>query len=106
METEVTTSSQAQEPVPNHHLRTGYCYDSAMTLHTQQGFDPDAPDEHHPEKPQRITCIRAILAMKGLLERMHQIPIRLVRTNEVMLVHTRDLVEKVAGLESTYFISE
>ncbi|KDN45498.1 hypothetical protein RSAG8_04822, partial [Rhizoctonia solani AG-8 WAC10335] len=71
-----------------------------MTLHTQQGVDPDDPDEHHPEKPQRITCIRAILAMKGLLERMHQIPIRLARTNEVMLVHTRDLVEKVAGLES------
>ncbi|CAE6428524.1 unnamed protein product [Rhizoctonia solani] len=93
METEAT-------PSQHHPLRTGYCYDSAMTLHTQQGIDPDDPDEHHPEKPQRITCIRAILAINGLLERMQQIPIRLVRTNEVMLVHTRDLVEKVAGLES------
>ncbi|CAE6424634.1 unnamed protein product [Rhizoctonia solani] len=99
MESEVATSSQA-ESVPYQHPITGYCYDAAMTLHTQHGIDPDGPDDHHPEKPQRITCIRAILAQKGLLQRMHQIPIRLVRTNEVMLVHTRDLVEKVAGLES------
>lgn len=102
METEA--ASQTQEPVSHHYLLTGYCYDSAMTLHAQQGIDPDDPDEHHPEKPQRITCIRAILAMNRLLERMQQIPIRLVRKNEVMLVHTQDLVEKVAGLESTYFI--
>ncbi|CAE6446719.1 unnamed protein product, partial [Rhizoctonia solani] len=87
----------SQEPI---HLRTGYCYDSAMTLHTEHGVDPDDSGEHHPEKPQRITCIRAILAIKGLLERMQQIPARLVRTNEVLLVHTRDLVEKVAGLET------
>ncbi|CEL60590.1 histone deacetylase 6/10 [Rhizoctonia solani AG-1 IB] len=101
METSVEASSQAQEPVPYHHLRTGYCYDSAMTMHTQQGMDPDDPEsEHHPEKPQRITCIRAILANNRLLERMQQIPIRQVRMNEVMLVHTRDLVDKVAGLES------
>ncbi|KAB5590041.1 Histone deacetylase 6/10 [Ceratobasidium theobromae] len=81
-------------------LRTGYCYDAAMTLHTQQGIDPGDPnDQHHPEKPQRITCIRAILASRGLLQRMKQIPIRLVRRNEVMLVHTRDLVDKVEGLE-------
>ncbi|CAE6496025.1 unnamed protein product [Rhizoctonia solani] len=92
--------AQTQEPTPNHLLRTGYCYDAAMTLHTQHGVDPDDPDEHHPEKPQRITCIRAILAMNGLLQRMHQIPARLARTNEIMLVHTRDLVDKVAGLES------
>ncbi|KAJ1304903.1 hypothetical protein OPQ81_006037 [Rhizoctonia solani] len=101
MDAQVATASQTQEPVPYHHLRTGYCYDVAMTLHTQQGIDPNDPDiEHHPEKPQRITCIRAILAHHRLLERMQQIPIRLVRTNEVMLVHTRDLVDKVAGLES------
>lgn len=71
-----------------------------MTLHTQQGIDPDDPDnEHHPEKPQRITCIRAILAQNGLLQRMKRIPVRLVRRNEVMLVHTLDLVEKVQALE-------
>ncbi|ELU40937.1 histone deacetylase complex protein [Rhizoctonia solani AG-1 IA] len=100
MDVPATSSSQTQEPVPYHHLRTGYCYDSAMTMHTQHGVDPDDPEsEHHPEKPQRITCIRAILANNRLLERMHQIPIRQVRTNEVMLVHTRDLVDKVAGLE-------
>ncbi|CAE6460153.1 unnamed protein product [Rhizoctonia solani] len=87
----------SQDPI---HLRTGYCYDSAMTLHTEHGLQPDDSDDHHPEKPQRITCIRAILAIKGLLERMQQIPARLVRTNEVLLVHTRDLVEKVAGLET------
>ncbi|KAF8745670.1 Histone deacetylase, partial [Rhizoctonia solani] len=101
MDVPATSSSQTQEPVPYHHLRTGYCYDSAMTMHTQHGVDPDDPEsEHHPEKPQRITCIRAILANNRLLERMHQIPIRQVRTNEVMLVHTRDLVDKVAGLET------
>ncbi|KAH7339941.1 histone deacetylase complex protein [Rhizoctonia solani] len=100
MDTQDPMSSQTQEPIPHHLLRTGYCYDPAMTLHTQQGVDPDDPDEHHPEKPQRITCIRAILAINGLLQRMHQIPVRLARTNEIMLVHTKDLVDKVAGLES------
>ncbi|CAE6451823.1 unnamed protein product [Rhizoctonia solani] len=101
MDSSVETSLDVQERVPYHRLRTGYCYDSAMTMHTQQGMDPDDPEsEHHPEHPQRITCIRAILANNRLLERMQQIPIRQVRTNEVMLVHTRDLVDKVAGLES------
>lgn len=102
------SSSQAPSPPstppstpPPAPLRTGYCYDSAMTLHTQHDVDPDDPDdEHHPEKPQRITRVRAAFAAKGFLTRMQQIPVRPVRRNEVMLVHTKDLVDKVEALKS------
>ena len=75
-----------------------------MTLHTQHNVDPDDPnDEHHPEKPQRITRVRAAFAAKGYLGRMQQIPVRPVRRNEVMLVHTKDLVDKVEALKSEDF---
>ncbi|KAF8597513.1 histone deacetylase clr3 [Ceratobasidium sp. AG-I] len=104
----IASSSQAPSPPstppstpPPAPLRTGYCYDSAMTLHTQHDVDPDDPDdEHHPEKPQRITRVRAAFAAKGYLTRMQQIPVRPVRRNEVMLVHTKDLVDKVEALKN------
>lgn len=72
-----------------------------MTLHTQHDVDPNDPDgDHHPEKPQRITRVRAAFASKGFLDRMQRIPVRPVRRNEVMLVHTKDLVDKVEALQS------
>ncbi|QRV94367.1 histone deacetylase family protein [Ceratobasidium sp. AG-Ba] len=101
-------SSQAPSPPqtpadtpPPPPMRTGYCFDSAMTLHTPHGSIPDDDDEGvHPEKPQRITRIHAALAAAHLLERMEKIPIRPVRRNEVMLVHTKDLVDKVEALQN------
>ncbi|KAG9086282.1 Histone deacetylase hda1 [Ceratobasidium sp. 370] len=72
-----------------------------MTLHTPHGVEPsDEEDSTHPEKPQRITKIHAALATEHLLKRMDKIPIRPVRRNEVMLVHTKDLVDKVEALQN------
>jgi acetoin utilization deacetylase AcuC-like enzyme len=72
-----------------------------MTLHNPNGVDPDdSDDETHPEKPKRIMRIHKALSAARLLQRMEQIPMRPVRRNEVMLIHTKDLVDKVEALQS------
>ncbi|KAG9124110.1 Histone deacetylase hda1, partial [Ceratobasidium sp. 392] len=104
----IPPSSQAPSPPetpadtpPPPPTRTGYCFDSAMTLHAPHGVDSYAEeDDPHPERPQRITRIHAALANDHLLDRMEKIPVRPVRRNEVMLVHTKDLVDKVEALQN------
>ncbi|KAG8683299.1 hypothetical protein FRC09_016167, partial [Ceratobasidium sp. 395] len=80
----IPPSSQAPSPPetpadtpPPPPTRTGYCFDSAMTLHIQHGIDPnDEAAGTHPEKPQRITRIHTALANSRLLDRMEKLPIR------------------------------
>jgi histone deacetylase 6 len=55
--------------------------------------------EGHPEAPERISRIwNAIVAM-GYNMKARKIPIRPVRKEEVLLVHSEDLWDKVEALQ-------
>ena len=53
----------------------------------------------HPEDPDRIKRIMAILADHGLTDSMRLLPCRMVRKEEAMLVHSEDHWEKVCAIQ-------
>jgi acetoin utilization deacetylase AcuC-like enzyme len=74
-------------------LRTGLVFDEAMLQHLPE---PGS----HPERPQRLTAIRAGLAQAGLLERLHALRARRASRDDLALVHDGaylDLVERELG---------
>ena len=75
-----------------HHtnLSVGYAYDPQMLLHASMS--------DHPEQPARIKQIHRTLRDNGLLKVMRLIPVRPVRKNEVLLVHSEDHWEKVEAI--------
>lgn len=103
----VTTETKlvpVANPFPDKRLSVGYVYSEEMLAHRNL-FDNNAEaiekdnKNNHPETPGRLTSIHQILAQEGLLQRMKRLPIRRVHKNEVMLVHSEDLWEKVEAIK-------
>ena len=69
----------------------GYIYSSEMMSH----FSPHG----HPEEPARILAIWQTLRDDQLFEKMKWLPIREVRKEEVLLVHSEDHWDKVIALQ-------
>lgn len=72
--------------------RVCYVYDEAMTLHVG--------DAHHPERPDRIRTVHDEFLSQGLLAHVQRLPSRKATADELSLAHSRELVEKVLGIES------
>jgi hypothetical protein len=69
----------------------GYIYSSEMMSH----FSPHG----HPEQPARIQHIWQTLVRDQLTKKMKWLPIRQVRKEEVLLVHSEDHWDKVIALQ-------
>ncbi|KAH7913895.1 histone deacetylase clr3 [Hygrophoropsis aurantiaca] len=54
----------------------------------------------HPEQPGRISAIRNIIRDRGLLSKMKQIPIREVKKQEALLVHSEEHWDKVLAIQA------
>lgn len=72
--------------------RVGYCYDSRMREHKHHSYD-------HPEQPARISSIFKTLEDSGCTSRMIVLPAREVSEDEVTLVHSRKVWERVNEIE-------
>ncbi|WVN90743.1 uncharacterized protein L203_105985 [Cryptococcus depauperatus CBS 7841] len=84
--------------------RTGYVYDPLMMLHCMEGYMPTAENaenngDGHPEDPMRIKRIFTRLAEQGLIRRMKRLDFDEVKFEQVMLVHSEELWDKVQGTE-------
>ncbi|WVQ74620.1 hypothetical protein IAR50_004221 [Cryptococcus sp. DSM 104548] len=84
--------------------RTGYIYDPLMMLHCMEGYIPTAEDvkdagEGHPEDPMRIKRIFTRLVENGLIRRMKRLEFQQVRFDQVMLVHSEEMWDKVQATE-------
>ena len=69
----------------------GYIYSSEMMSH----FSPHG----HPEQPARIQQIWQTLVRDQLTKKMKWLPIRQVRKEEALLVHSEDHWDKVIALQ-------
>ncbi|KAI0036184.1 histone deacetylase clr3 [Vararia minispora EC-137] len=74
----------------------GYVYSEQMMLHNKLNTDPD--DDEHPEKPARIEAVHGLFEKNSLIRNMKRLPIRPVREDEVLLVHSRQLWNDVQKL--------
>ncbi|TBU50538.1 histone deacetylase complex protein [Dichomitus squalens] len=72
--------------------QVGYVYSSKMMTHSCI--------RSHCEQPERISRIFDILKQNGCLSEMKQLPIRRVLREEVLLVHSQSLWDKVLALHS------
>lgn len=81
-------------PVKYPDFTVGYVYSSEMMSH----FSPQG----HPEQPQRIQRIWLVLKLGELIEKMKWLPIREVRKDEVLLVHSEDHWNKVLALQCEF----
>jgi histone deacetylase 6 len=72
----------------------GYIYSSEMMSH----FSPHG----HPEQPARIQQIWQTLVRDQLTKKMKWLPIRQVRKEEALLVHSEDHWDKVIALQCEY----
>ena len=72
--------------------RVGYCYDPRMREHKHLSYD-------HLEQPARITSIFETLESSGCTSRMIVLPAREVSKDEVALVHSRNVWERVNAIE-------
>lgn len=75
--------------------QVGYVYDDNMLFH--------ACADGHPEQPARIMRIHDALKSANLLEKMKQIPIREVERDEVLLVHSQTLWDRVMAISGRNF---
>ncbi|EIN11329.1 histone deacetylase clr3 [Punctularia strigosozonata HHB-11173 SS5] len=82
----------SSEPIdfrlPRHSI--GYVFDARMMAHSCL--------DGHPEQPERIVSIYRLLAENGCLEKMKHIPIRMVKKQEALLVHSEELWDKVLAI--------
>lgn len=74
----------------------GYIYSSEMMSH----FSPHG----HPEQPARIQQIWQTLVRDQLTKKMKWLPIRQVRKEEALLVHSEDHWDKVIALQCEYML--
>lgn len=81
-------------PLHRPNYTVGYIYSSEMMSH----FSPHG----HPEQPARIQKIWLTLVRDELNKRMKWIPIREVRRDEALLVHSEDHWNKVISLQCEY----
>ncbi|KAG2345481.1 histone deacetylase clr3 [Suillus weaverae] len=75
------------------HFTVGYVYSQDMMLHSSATGE-------HPEQPERISRIRTAIRDANLLQKMKQIPIRPVKRDEVLLVHSQEHWHKVLAIQS------
>ncbi|THH28655.1 hypothetical protein EUX98_g5539 [Antrodiella citrinella] len=68
----------------------GYVYDERMMLHSHR--------TEHTEAPERISRIYHMLLANGYIGKMEKLPIRPVERDEVLLVHSETLWEKVMAI--------
>jgi histone deacetylase 6 len=91
--------SPQHEGVHEKHIprsNVGYAYSSEMLLHLQSST---SEEDHHPEIPERIKRIWELLQAEGCLKEMYNIPIRLVKKEEALLVHSESHWQKVLELQ-------
>ncbi len=67
-------------------MSTGYVYDDLFLEHYAQG---------HVESPDRLLAIMKFLKREGILSKMHNIPSQEASTDDLLLVHSQEMVEKV-----------
>lgn len=83
--------------------RTGYIYDPLMMLHCPEGYVPSestaTKGEIHPEEPMRIKLIYDTMSAVGFIKRMYRIPYAEATLEQIMLVHTKELWDKVQGTQ-------
>lgn len=84
-------SSEPLKPDPH---TVGFVYSTEMMFH----FSPSG----HPETPERISRIHAALNDARCLAQMKRLPIRPVRKEESLLVHTEDHWDKVRDIACEY----
>jgi histone deacetylase 6 len=80
----------------------GYVYAPEMMSHTSLWDADDSDDERHPEKPHRILRIYEALQDAGLLDLMQEILIRPCYPEEVLLVHSEELWDKVLAIQCKF----
>ena len=68
----------------------GYVYDKRMLLHSARNG--------HTEAPERISRVFEMLEENGYIDLMKELPIRQVEREEVLLVHSEGLWEKVIAI--------
>ena len=83
-------------PLRRDNYTVGYVFSSEMTSH----FSPHG----HPEDPERIKRIYSALIAARHTEKMKRLPIRPVRKEEALLVHSEDHWDKVAAIQSEFRI--
>ncbi|KAL6929962.1 hypothetical protein ACO0SA_001368 [Hanseniaspora valbyensis] len=97
---EITVKKQKIEQTSLiNNLKTGYCYDIKMRYHSKiyqsyyEYIDP------HPEDPRRISRIYNKIKENNLLKDMSEIDIRPATNEEILKIHTNDLLTKIMSLE-------
>ena len=91
----LNTSERRASSLPPKHPRmhdahVGYVYDSRMMSHTCISG--------HPEQPDRIRRIYEAFQHAGLVAQMRALPIRPAERDEVLLVHSETLWDKVMAI--------
>jgi hypothetical protein len=76
-------------------FRVGYVYSERMMLHNRHPVLRKDDEDEHPERPERIMAVHRLFDRNALIRNMKRIPIRPVREDEVTLVHSRQLWNKV-----------
>jgi histone deacetylase 6 len=76
----------------------GYVYAAEMMEHLSM--------HGHPEKPERIARILSAIVAEHLHTRMKRIPIRPVKREEALLVHSEDHWDKVIAIKCESWFSE
>lgn len=95
----IINSERRASSLPPKHPRThdsqvGYVYDSRMMSHTCISG--------HPEQPDRIRRIYEAFQQGGLIAKMRNLPIREAERDEVLLVHSETLWDKVMAIGGWY----
>jgi len=82
--------STARPPAFERTYSVGYVYHPQMMLHEAVNG--------HPEEPQRISQIYNLLVHSNCIEQMKEILCREATQDEILLIHSQDLWEKVQAL--------
>lgn len=78
-------------------MQVGYVYDELMMQHE----DPNNNDDNtfvHPEQPNRIKCIYDEICNRGLLNKLIEIPSRIITQKELLLGHTKKYISKLLNI--------
>ena len=84
-----SSSVPARRPQPIE-SQVGYVYDSRMLMHSCISG--------HPEQPARIQGVHDVLKREQLLVKMKKLPIREADRDEILLVHSEHLWDKVMAI--------
>ena len=77
--------------------RTGIVRDNRYIEHR--------PGEYHPESPQRLEVIYAMLDEPGMSGNFSEIPVRKAKKDELLLIHSSEYIDTVAGTEGKVYVS-